>query len=59
MMDLAKKERHKIDLAGLERELGVPVVAINPRKNKGLPALKKNIELIAQEKFRRPGPRFH
>ncbi|AWO01526.1 ferrous iron transport protein B [Chitinophaga alhagiae] len=58
MMDLAKKKGVEIDLAGLERELGVPVVAINPRKNKGLPALKKNIELIAQEKFGAPARDF-
>ncbi len=54
MMDLAKKKGIEIDLAGLERELGVPVVAINPRKNKGLQQLKKNIELVAQEKFHSP-----
>ncbi len=58
MMDLAKKKGVEIDLAGLERELGVPVVAINPRKNKGIPALKKNIELIAQEKFGAPARDF-
>lgn len=58
MMDLAKKKGIEVDLAGLERELGVPVVAINPRKNKGLPALKKNIELIAQEKFGAPSRDF-
>lgn len=58
MMDLAKKKGVEIDLAGLERELGVPVVAINPRKNKGLPQLKKNIELIAQEKFGAPARDF-
>lgn len=58
MMDLAKKKGIEIDLAGLERELGVPVVAINPRKNKGLAPLKKNIELVAQEKFQSPAREF-
>ncbi|WP_341834033.1 ferrous iron transport protein B [Chitinophaga pollutisoli] len=58
MMDLAKKKGIEVDLAGLERELGVPVVAINPRKNKGLQPLKKNIELIAQEKFQSPAREF-
>ncbi|MRG46518.1 ferrous iron transport protein B [Chitinophaga sp. SYP-B3965] len=58
MMDLAKKKGVEIDLAGLERELGVPVVAINPRKNKGIPQLKKNIELIVQEKFGAPARDF-
>jgi ferrous iron transport protein B len=58
MMDLAKKKGVEVDLAGLERELGVPVVAINPRRNKGLQQLKKNIELIAQEKFGAPARDF-
>ncbi|MEJ7588276.1 MAG: ferrous iron transport protein B [Ferruginibacter sp.] len=48
MMDLAKQKGTQIDIPGLERELGVPIVAINPRKNKGLTALKKAIELIAE-----------
>lgn len=47
MMDLARQKGIKIDIAGLERELGVPIVAINPRKNKGIAALKKAIELTA------------
>ncbi|MBV8254646.1 MAG: ferrous iron transport protein B [Chitinophaga sp.] len=44
MMDIARKKGVEIDLDGLERELGVPVVAINPRKNKGVTELKKLIE---------------
>ncbi len=44
MMDLAKQKGTQIDIAGMERELGVPIVAINPRKNKGIPELKKAIE---------------
>ena len=47
MMDLAKQKGIKIDIPGLERELGVPIVAINPRKNKGIAALKKAIDLTA------------
>lgn len=58
MMDLAKKKGVEIDLDGLELKLGVPVVGINPRRNKGLPELKKNIALIAQEKFRAPARDF-
>jgi ferrous iron transport protein B len=50
MMDIARKKGVEIDEAGLERELGVPVVTINPRKNKGLAELKKMIELVAKEK---------
>ena len=41
MMDLAKKRGILIDIPGLERELGVAVVAINPRKEKGISELKK------------------
>lgn len=48
MMDLAKQKGTQIDIPGLERELGVPIVAINPRKNKGIAALKKAIQLSAE-----------
>jgi ferrous iron transport protein B len=41
MMDLAAKKGIEIDVPGLERELGVPVVPVNPRKNKGIPQLKR------------------
>lgn len=50
MIDLAKTKGTEIDIAGLERELGVPVVTINPRKGKGIPQLKKTIELAIQNK---------
>ncbi|MBY0480693.1 MAG: ferrous iron transport protein B [Chitinophagaceae bacterium] len=40
MNDLAEKKGIIIDTKGLEIELGVPVVLINPRKNKGLAELK-------------------
>ena len=46
MNDLAAKKGIKIDIAGLEAELGIPVVAVNPRKNKGLPELKKAIAAL-------------
>ena len=49
MMDLAKKKNIQIDIAGLERELGVPVIPINPRKDKGIKELKKAIEQIADD----------
>lgn len=58
MMDIARKKGVEIDLAGLERELGVPVVAINPRKNKGISELKKNIDLVARDNFRQPARDF-
>ena len=44
MMDLARKKGIQIDIPALERELGVPVVAVNPRKNKGIIELKKMIQ---------------
>jgi len=47
MMDLAKKNGTQIDIPSLERELGVPIVSINPRKNRGITALKKAIEYRA------------
>ena len=43
MMDLAHKKGIEIDILALERELGVPVLSINPRKNKGNEQLKKTI----------------
>ncbi|RYD54953.1 MAG: ferrous iron transport protein B [Sphingobacteriales bacterium] len=43
MNDIARKKGISIELAGLERMMGVPVVAINPRKNKGIGQLKKAI----------------
>src|ERR1700722_2420244 len=44
MMDLAGKKGIEIDVEGLERELGIPVVTVNPRKKKGIPHLKKAVE---------------
>lgn len=49
MMDLAADKGTQIDLPGLERELGVPVVSINPRKGKGMAQLKKIIEQTAND----------
>ncbi|HEY2727790.1 MAG TPA: ferrous iron transporter B, partial [Parafilimonas sp.] len=41
MMDLARKKGIEIDVAGLSTELGVPIVPVNPRKDKGITQLKK------------------
>jgi ferrous iron transport protein B len=49
MMDLAAKKGIEIDVEGLERELGIPVVVVNPRKNKGIPQLKKIVEWRARQ----------
>ncbi len=54
MMDLANRKGIKIDIAALERELGVPVVAVNPRKSKGIAQLKKAIEQTAQHLYQSP-----
>lgn len=54
MMDLAKRKGIKIDIPTLERELGVPVVAVNPRKNKGVAPLKKAIEQTVQQLYHIP-----
>ncbi len=54
MMDIAQKKGIEIDLQGLERELGHPVVVVNPRKNKGLNELKKRIAQIQQQPYSQP-----
>jgi ferrous iron transport protein B len=54
MMDIAKQKGIKIDVAELERELGVPIIPINPRKNKGIPQLKKAIEQTALNLYKTP-----
>ena len=43
MMDIAEQMEIEIDIAGLQQQMGVPVIAINPRKNKGIGQLKKII----------------
>jgi ferrous iron transport protein B len=48
MMDIANKNNIKVDVAGLERELGVFVIPVNPRKNKGIAQLKKAIGNAAE-----------
>jgi ferrous iron transport protein B len=50
MNDIAAKKDIKIDISGLEAELGIPVVAVNPRKNKGLSELKKVLSQVAKMK---------
>lgn len=54
MMDIAKKNNIQIDIAGLERELGVLVVPVNPRKNKGITQLKKAIEKTVENIAKTP-----
>ncbi|HEY9362774.1 MAG TPA: ferrous iron transport protein B [Chitinophagaceae bacterium] len=54
MMDLAKNKGIKIDIPELERELGVPVIPVNPRKQKGIPHLKKAIAQTAEQLYQAP-----
>lgn len=50
MMDIARKKGIQIDIAGLQRELGVPVIAVNPRKQKGIGELKKTLLQVLEMK---------
>ncbi|MES2882028.1 MAG: FeoB small GTPase domain-containing protein, partial [Bacteroidota bacterium] len=54
MADLAKRKGIEIDIHELERELGVPVVSVNPRKSKGIPQLKKILEQTASNQYKIP-----
>ncbi|MBA4166986.1 MAG: ferrous iron transport protein B [Chitinophagaceae bacterium] len=54
MLDIAKQKNITIDIGELERELGVPVIAVNPRKNKGITQLKKAVELTARDLYKAP-----
>ena len=58
MMDMAKRKGIKIDIPALERELGFPVLAVNPLKNKGIPELKKAISLTDQQAYKVPARDF-
>ena len=48
MNDLAAKKGIKIDITGLQADLGIPVVAVDARKNKGLQELKAALNKIIQ-----------
>jgi ferrous iron transport protein B len=58
MMDLAGKKGIEIDVNGLERELGIPIVVVNPRRNKGMAALKKVMAQTARELYQTPSRDF-
>lgn len=51
MNDIARRKGIIIDIEGLERLMGNPVVAINPRRNKGISQLKKTIQDLHQQTF--------
>lgn len=50
MMDIAAKKGIQIDIPGLERELGVPVVSVNPRKDKGIGELKRVLAQVVEQR---------
>jgi ferrous iron transport protein B len=54
MGDIARRKGITVDTAALERMMGIPVVAINPRKGRGLVALKKTIADTAELKVQNP-----
>lgn len=49
MTDLARKKGVEIDVNGIALELGVPVIPVNPRKNKGISALKKMLSQTSKQ----------
>jgi ferrous iron transport protein B len=58
MMDIARKKDILIDVSAIERELGVPIVAVNPRKNKGIQQLKKVLTQTVQHLYQAPARDF-
>ena len=58
MMDIAKQKGIKIDIEVLEKELSVPIIIVNPRKNKGIDALKKAIEETILDRNAKAAPEF-
>ena len=54
MMDIARSKGIEVDIPGLETELGVPVIPVNPRKNKGISQLKKALVQTAQQQYQAP-----
>jgi ferrous iron transport protein B len=58
MMDLAAAKGIEIDTVSLERELGIPIVVVNPRKNKGMPQLKKVIQQTGRQLYQAPARDF-
>ena len=50
MTDIAAAKNIGIDIDGLQLQLGIPIVAVNPRKNKGFTRLKKIIAQTIQQK---------
>ena len=49
MMDIARQKGITIDTAELAKMMGVPVITVNPRRNKGIGALKTAIGNVQQK----------
>lgn len=49
MMDVVERNKDSIDIAALEKTLGVPIVAISASQKKGIDNLMKHAEEIAQK----------
>jgi ferrous iron transport protein B len=58
MTDIARRNEIIIDVPGLERELGVPIVPLNVRKNKGIASLKKVLAQTASQLYQLPARNF-
>jgi ferrous iron transport protein B len=60
MVDIAGKKGIVIDTDALSIQLGVPIISINPRKNKGITELKKQVQrtlaAVANYKYRESIP---
>lgn len=54
MLDIAKKKDIEVNIPELERELGIPIVPVNPRRNKGIAQLKKVVEHTANQLYKAP-----
>ncbi len=50
MMDLAQKNGISINIEGLSVELGVPIIPVNARKEKGIKELKQVLSQLAEHK---------
>ncbi len=54
MMDIARSKGYQIDVSELEREMGVPVIPVNPRKNKGISGIKKALTQTVKQRYLAP-----
>lgn len=58
MIDVATKKGIKIDVDGLQKDLGIPVVEVDARKGKGLKELKQSITEIIETPRQKNQPNF-